>query len=67
VNSVACSPDGKSILSASTDKTIKKWNWGTWTEACTFSGHTNAVNRVAFSPDGSSVVSGSDDRSVRLW
>lgn len=32
ITSVACSPDGRFILTASVDHTIKKWVWGTWEE-----------------------------------
>ncbi|MFW9261055.1 WD40 repeat domain-containing protein, partial [Nostoc sp. CALU 546] len=50
VSSVAFSPDGKTIASASDDKTVKLWDAATGKEITTFKGHSNAVRGVAFSP-----------------
>ncbi|WP_375467236.1 caspase family protein, partial [uncultured Nostoc sp.] len=52
VNSVAFSPDGKTIASASADKTVKLWDAATGKEITTLKGHSDAVYSVAFSPDG---------------
>jgi WD40 repeat protein/uncharacterized caspase-like protein len=65
--SVAFSPDGKQILSGSSDKTIKLWDVASWREIRTFAGHEDAVTSLAFSPDGRQVLSGSNDGTVRLW
>lgn len=67
VTSVAFSPNGKMILSASWDQTIKLWDATTGRALRTFGGHTNAVNAVAFSPDGRLIASASGDKSVRIW
>ena len=67
INSIALSPDGKFIISGSSDNTIKLWDIKTGREIRTYKGHKNYVNSVAFSPDGKNIISGSKDRSVKLW
>jgi WD40 repeat protein len=67
VTSVAFSPDGRWVLSGSSDKTIKIWDASTGREVRTLTGHSQGVTSVAFSPDGKWVLSGSDDGTVRLW
>jgi hypothetical protein len=67
VMSVAFSPDGRRVASASEDKTVKVWDAATGKEILTLKGHKNAVTSVAFSPDGRRIVSGSEDETVRVW
>ena len=67
VNSVAFSPDGKTIASGSSDNTIRLWNAKTGATLKILTGHRYDVNSVAFSPDEKTIVSASDDRTVRLW
>ena len=66
VRSVASSPDGTKIASAS-GNTVKVWDLLTGEELAQFTGHTGFVNSVAFSPDGTKIASASDDLTVRLW
>ncbi|MFN6484478.1 caspase family protein [Nostoc sp. DedQUE02] len=67
VYSVAFSPDGKTIASASLDKTVKVWDAATAKEITTFKGHSDAVYSVAFSPDGKTIASASLDKTVKVW
>ncbi|MCA2681312.1 MAG: hypothetical protein IM482_17470, partial [Microcystis sp. M043S2] len=67
VLSVNFSPDGKTLVSGSDDKTIKLWNVETGKEIRTLYGHDNSVTSVNFSPDGKTLVSGSDDNTIKLW
>ena len=66
VNSVSFSPDGKTIVSASSDKTIKLWSLD-GTPPKSFREHSGIVNSVSFSPDGQFIASASNDNTVKLW
>jgi WD40 repeat protein len=67
VNSIAFSADGRQIISASMDKTLKLWDIESGHLVRTFTGHSYGVTSVAFSPDGSRVLSGSYDTTLKLW
>ena len=67
IYSVAFSPNGEVIASASDDKTIKLWRVEDGQEIVTLAGHTNSVYTVVFSPDGLMLASSSHDKTVKLW
>jgi WD40 repeat protein len=66
-HSVAFSPDGHRLASASGDRTVKVWDAYTGREIRSLQGHTTSVLSVAYSPDGLLLASASSDGSVRLW
>ncbi len=67
VNSVAFSPDGKLLASASVDKTIKLWNVETGEQVKSLEGNADSVLSVAFSPNGKMLASGGKENIVKLW
>ncbi|KAK6537448.1 hypothetical protein TWF694_011634 [Orbilia ellipsospora] len=68
VNSVRYSPDGRKLISASDDKTVRIWNSTTGQLQDTLKGHMGAVTRASFSPaDSRLMVSVGSDRSICMW
>jgi WD40 repeat protein len=72
--SVAFSPNGRRIVSGSSDHTLKVWDAETGQEMLTLQGkktggqgHSNTVVSVSFSPDGKRIVSGSYDTRLKVW
>ena len=66
VNSVAFTPDGKTLASGSFDKTVRVWDVTSGEQLALLSGHSDSVQRVAFSPDGRTLVSGAKDH-ICFW
>jgi RNA polymerase sigma factor (sigma-70 family) len=68
VSSVAFSPDGKTLASASgKEETIKLWDIATGREYATLKGHNARLKSVTFSPDGKMLASASMDQTIKLW
>ena len=67
VCSAVYSPDGKKILSASCDETIKEWDADTGQCMKTMAGHTSYVRSAVYSPDGKKILSASEDQTIKEW
>lgn len=67
IASVAFSPNGKMIATASLDRDIKIWDATTYRELKTITGHSDFVYSIAFSGDGKRILTGSFDRTARIW
>ncbi len=67
VRGCAVTPDGRRVVSASADGTLKVWDLETGQEVATLEGHGAWVNGCAVTPDGRRVVSASWDRTLKVW
>jgi WD40 repeat protein len=65
--SVAWSPDGTRIASASEDMTVQVWEAMSGIPILTYRKHSDRVNGVAWSPDNTHIVSGSSDKTAQIW
>jgi WD40 repeat protein len=64
---VAFSPDGATLASNGTGKSIALWDVRTGQFLRQLVGHPHPPHSAAFTPDGRSLVSGADYREVKIW
>jgi WD40 repeat protein len=67
MHALALSADGRRLLTATWDQTLRLWDLESGRQLHCFFGHTAKVNATAFSLDGRFALSGSQDRTMRLW
>ncbi|KAJ3075323.1 hypothetical protein HDU98_008571 [Podochytrium sp. JEL0797] len=67
VNHISFSPDGRTLSSASFDKSVKLWDGYTGKFIETLRGHVGAVYQVTFSSDSRQVLSCSRDSTCKVW
>ena len=65
--SVAWSPDGRRIASASADDTVQVWDAMNGDHLTIYPGHTDSVYAVTWSPNGKRIASASYDKTVQVW
>ncbi len=65
--SASYSPDGKYIVTASSDKTARIWNASTAQPIAKLEGHSASVLSASYSPDGKYIVTASSDKTARIW
>jgi len=67
VRACAVTTDGRRVVSASDDGTLKVWGLDAGRGLATLSGHTNSVNACVVTPDDQRVVSASRDGTLKVW
>ncbi|MGB7510403.1 MAG: hypothetical protein WBP54_03835, partial [Pelodictyon phaeoclathratiforme] len=67
VTSAAFSPDGRFVVTASSDNTARVWDAQTGKPASQPMLHAGIVNSAQFSPDSRFVVTASLDNTARVW
>jgi WD40 repeat protein len=60
-------PDGRTLASASQDRTVKLWHLATGRELRTLRGYDGVVRGLAFAPDGRALATGGFSDGVRVW
>ncbi|KAG2066720.1 tricorn protease domain 2-containing protein [Suillus decipiens] len=64
---LAWTPDGKTLISGSSDRSIRTWNTTTWKQIALLDEHTDHITDIAISPSGRILASTSNDNTARLW
>ena len=67
VQSTQYSPDGKKIVTTSTDKTARIWDSKSGSLLLTLSGHEGSVFSATFSPNGTLILTVSADDTAKVW
>jgi WD40 repeat protein len=67
IQSATFSPDGKLVVTASSDNFARVWDAATGALVRELKGHESRLESASFSPDGKSVVTASYDNTARVW
>ena len=67
IGTVAFSPDGTQVLTASYEGAARIWNSNSSEDPLVLMGHTDLIQSGGFSPDGTRAVTASFDGTARIW
>jgi len=68
VNAAAFSPDGRHLITVSSDHNARLWDFsGDELASFVLEGHSRPVTSVAFAPDGRHFATSSWDKTARIW
>lgn len=65
--SIAWSPDGSRLATASSDEIARVWDAETGGRLLSLLGHQHIVSTIAWAPDGRKLATGSFDKTVKVW
>lgn len=66
-NSIAFSPDGKTLAEGLPTNTIRLWEVATGKEVLPVVGHQGGVSNLGVTPDGKTLITRGTDNSIRSW
>jgi WD40 repeat protein len=67
VPAIAITPDGKTLVSGSLDRTIKLWDLAAGKERATLRGHAGSILSLALAADGRTLASAGSDGVLKVW
>jgi len=67
IEKVAFLPDGKHVLTASNDQTVKLWDIASGKLLRSFVGHKSWITAMDITPDGKYVITGSRDKQMIMY
>ena len=67
LTSLAFSPDGRTVLTASSDGSARTWDTASGRERSRLQGHDGVVTDAAFASEGQTVVTAGNDGTLRVW
>lgn len=67
INHCAYTPDGRRLVSASSDRTLRVWDAATGAQQAVLAGHLGDVNGFGISPDGERLASVASDGGILVW
>jgi WD40 repeat protein len=67
IRAIAYSPNGRRLITASTDQTIRIWDANSGREVIVLHRSPVLTTAVAFGPDGNKIAAAGEDGTLRLW
>jgi RNA polymerase sigma factor (sigma-70 family) len=67
ITALVFSPDGRTLASAASDKTIRLWEVATGKQRRTFPADSYSLGSLAFTPDGQKLAWASSAGLIRIW